>query len=154
MPQTPPATQVPPRLTEQGEQGMSSSPTRHPEFYYTDPTLTDPIVLQVCCYPSISFCIVVTPIRPKIPYTGFPSSILRKEATSSRRLFHFKTTTRRMGFPTIFQLSSLRLSPAQRLMCTYAMTKCESNPFEMYIPGILMGASQSAVMSRILRKKL
>lgn len=46
-PPTSPATQAgTPQLYRHGSnQGMSA--TRHPEFYYTDPTLMDPVILQV-----------------------------------------------------------------------------------------------------------
>jgi hypothetical protein len=61
VPPTPPPTQAP--LQHSG-QGMSSkSPNHHPEFYYTDPMLTDPIILQVRHCLAHQCCIVVTPVQ-------------------------------------------------------------------------------------------
>ena len=48
-PPTPPTTQAlasPPQL--QGGSWRGALPMRHPEFYYIDPTLMDPVILQVC----------------------------------------------------------------------------------------------------------
>lgn len=134
---TPPTTQAetgaPTPQLHGSNQGIPL--TRHPEFYYTDSTLMDPVILQVCRSPSlvVSFQ-TLTSVRPKIPYTGSPSSISHKEATSSRRLSRLRMTTHRRGGLTIVPSSSLRPLPAQCLMYTCVTTRCKSNRFSRLEP--------------------
>ena len=45
---TPPATQDLNQASDQADT-QRTQPTRHPRFYCTNPTLTDGVVIQVCC---------------------------------------------------------------------------------------------------------
>lgn len=127
-PPTPPATQAgaPLQHLRGGNQGMP--PTRHPEFYHTEPTLMDPVILQVCYLLSfvVSFQTLIA-ARPKIPYTDFPSSTSHRGATSLRQLSRSRMMTHRRGDPTIALLSSLLPLPVRRLTCTCVTIRCKSN---------------------------
>ena len=125
---TPPATQTvaPMPLLHGSNQGIAT--TCHPEFYYTDSTLRDLVILQVCCFIFfvVSFQTMIS-VGPKIPCTGSPSSISCKEATSLHQPSRLRVMTHRRGGLTIVPLSSLQLLPVWRLMSTCDTIMCKSN---------------------------
>ena len=116
IPPTPPATQV--QTLNQGPNGWVKQwdpPTRHEKFYYRDPTLLDPVILQVC-FQFISSCMTVMLVRQKIPSIGFHAMSSLEGTTSS--LLHLPsnlmTLQRERQMST--QLSSLLRLPVQSLM--------------------------------------
>lgn len=108
-PPTPPGTQQPLQVQDVGARPIEQN--RHGAFYYTDPSLVDPIILKVRYRHSCRFEHTVTLNRQAIRYIEFHATSLSGRAIFLRLFYPWVMRTTRREHAMIIPLFSPPISP-------------------------------------------